>query len=341
MRANHSSEQEDGELRRPLRQMGRAALWTTAAVALPAGLLTVVAHFMSQPVLFAQLSPFRVQYAALLGAFALICLCARRPRLTSLFGALGAFNAAVVAHAVLRDAPTPVSGAKPLRVVCANVLSSNPDSAALLGFIRTENPDLVCLLEINQRWRAELEASTLIRERYPFRRYVPREDNFGLAVLSRTAPDGELAPVFVDPELPSLELSFSESGELLRVLVTHPMPPGSENGRRLRDRQLAAIGEWHRADSAPTLILGDLNATPWCPPLRRLLADTGLRNAAGDSRQLAGTWPATVSFLLIPLDHALLGPGLACASYRVGPFIGSDHYPLLLEVVPAETGRAR
>ncbi len=121
------------------------------------------------------------------------------------------------------------------------------------------------------------------------------------------------------------------------------MPPGDTAGTELRDRHLSELTDWAVTASQDTggtpgvlsgsvLILGDLNSTPWCPPLRRLLASTGLRPAWRGHAWGAATWPAQVPFLRIPLDHALLDPSLVCTSYRTGPDIGSDHFPVLIEL---------
>ncbi|MBC8011908.1 MAG: endonuclease/exonuclease/phosphatase family protein [Burkholderiales bacterium] len=310
----------------------RAAFWTLTALALPACALTTVAYFVGEPVLFAQISPFRVQYATILAAHAVFCLALRRPRWAGVFLVFCAFNL----FAVLLPAITSQSVAlqettadPPLKIILANVLTSNPDPAPLLALISAENPDLVALLEVNGRWANQLSAALLAE--YPHTLLHPREDNFGLAVFSRRPLADTGAPRFADPELPSLE--FTADG--IRILVTHPVPPGSASTTALRNDHLDRLAAWPPSASTPALILGDLNATPWCPPLRRLLATARLRPTTGNPGFVASTWPAAVPFLRIPLDHALLNPAVACTALRVGPDIGSDHFPLVFEVRPA------
>jgi hypothetical protein len=48
------------------------------------------------------------------------------------------------------------------------------------------------------------------------------------------------------------------------------------------------------------------------------------------------TWPSLPLPLWIPIDHALADPGSGVADVRIGPAIGSDHYPL--EIVLTEIG---
>ena len=327
-------------------------------LALPASALSLVAWFTSTPYFLAQLSPFRVQATALLAAHALFCLALRRRRWAALFAALGLLNVvAIHQKSGLFSAATPGASplsayaapgaeapARPLKILYANVLTSNTDPAPLLALIAAERPDLVALLEVNARWDREL--TPVLAAEYPHRFARTREDNFGLAVYSRDQPAGGRVEFFADVETPSFDFMLPHPDGDIRVLLTHPLPPGDASGTRLRDFHLGDLVNWHRhvseltppdAPPIPILILGDLNATPWCPPLRRLLAATGLRTAASDHGQIAPTWPVPIPWLRIPIDHALLNSRLASTAYRVGPDIGSDHFPLILEVVPVPT----
>jgi endonuclease/exonuclease/phosphatase (EEP) superfamily protein YafD len=326
--------------RTTLRIMARAAWATFTALALPLGLLGVAAYFASRPYVLAQLSPFRVQAATLLALHAVFCLTVRRRRWAAVFAVLACFNV----WAVLRPAFPPLvtvtdTTRPPVKILFANVLTSNSDPARLLALIAVEAPDFVALIEINRRWQTQLEPA--LSATYPFSLFRPREDNFGLAVFSRVEPAGGRVEFFADVETPSLDLTLPSGDRSIRVLVTHPLPPGDAETAALRDQHLEGLADWMRFTATlqtagtppvPVLILGDFNATPWCPPLRRLLATTGLHSAARGHVVVASTWPVPIPFLRIPLDHALLNDELACIRYRVGPDIGSDHFPLLLEV---------
>jgi endonuclease/exonuclease/phosphatase (EEP) superfamily protein YafD len=79
-------------------------------------------------------------------------------------------------------------------------------------------------------------------------------------------------------------------------------------------------------------MVGDFNVTPWSPLFADLLRDSGL----ADSCRGFGwqpTWPTRLPAMFrIPIDHCLHGAGVAIVDRRVGPEIGSDHLPLLLEL---------
>ena len=115
----------------------------------------------------------------------------------------------------------------------------------------------------------------------------------------------------------------------------HLYPPTSPERASRRLIQLERLAEEVRTAAAPRLVTGDLNLTPFSPHFHQLLARSGLL----DARQAQGlhvTWPSLPLPLWIPIDHALADPGSGVADVRIGPAIGSDHYPL--EIVLAEIG---
>lgn len=63
----------------------------------------------------------------------------------------------------------------------------------------------------------------------------------------------------------------------------------------------------------------------------RLIRETGLQNGAR-GRGLAPTWPAMFFPMLIPLDYCLASQEFTVAEVRRGPDIGSEHYPLIVEL---------
>jgi endonuclease/exonuclease/phosphatase (EEP) superfamily protein YafD len=119
------------------------------------------------------------------------------------------------------------------------------------------------------------------------------------------------------------------------LIVSHPLPPGSAEYSRLRNDQLRALAAKVRESNVPTIVLGDLNATPWSPYFRELLRASGLRNTS-QGRGLYGSWPAGLPIGRIPLDHCLVSPSLHVMDKQLGPQVGSDHLPVVIDLqIPA------
>jgi hypothetical protein len=106
----------------------------------------------------------------------------------------------------------------------------------------------------------------------------------------------------------------------LGVLGVHTPRPGNAARNADRDQALAAIPAAVRGLPAAHVVLGDCNATPWTPSLRDLLADGSLR--AATFTPWLPTWPTAWPMpLRIPIDHALLGPGLDARRSRRRPVV--------------------
>src|SRR5262249_47853040 len=136
-----------------------------------------------------------------------------------------------------------------------------------------------------------------------------------------------------DAEVPSVLARADVHGTSLTIVGSHPLPPGGREYSRLRNQQLDAVARFINGQAGPTVLLGDLNATPWNFYFRRFVKSTGLKDSSMGFG-LQPTWPAGFLPLRIPIDHCLLSPELKVVRRLVGPNVGSDHLPLILEVVP-------
>jgi endonuclease/exonuclease/phosphatase (EEP) superfamily protein YafD len=81
------------------------------------------------------------------------------------------------------------------------------------------------------------------------------------------------------------------------------------------------------------IVIGDMNTTDGSPLFSDFVLATGLRDSRlGFGRQ--PSWP-TFSPYRIALEHAFVSDDLAVVARRLGPSIGSDHLPLIIDLAPA------
>ena len=187
---------------------------------------------------------------------------------------------------------------------------------------------MVFLQEVTARHNRELAE---LRGRLDYSLIIPREDNFGIAVLSRLPFEG--ARVIQSPPdgLPTLVVEVLVDGTAATFVTTHPVPPLGETGFDSRNEQLAGIADLVNDIEGPGVLIGDLNTTMWGRHYRQLVDDTGLV----DSRYGHGvlpTWPTSLPFAMIPIDHCLVSPEFVVLGIRTGPDIGSDHRPLIVDL---------
>ncbi|MCU0754313.1 MAG: endonuclease/exonuclease/phosphatase family protein [Xanthomonadales bacterium] len=271
---------------------------------------------------------FRWQYAVILPLGMVAALLRRKHGIGLLLLGVGWLNAWSLITATGPKPVTPIaSDARSWKLLMVNVHVDNPDYAALLALIEQESPDVIGVLELSPRGAAALRP---LDARYPVRHTEARDDPFGIGLWSRL-PASLIESTPMPPiALPTLRLDWAdpEPGSLWLV---HPFPPIGGDATRWRDQQLAELATRVRG-AASVIVTGDLNATPWSAAYRQFRADSGLADAA------AGGWPwptwsgpNVFAALAIPIDHALHGSGWQVRRHSVGPDVGSDHRPVIVE----------
>lgn len=313
-------------MRRPVSLTG---LLSTAGVL--AGLATLAGFAGQLWWLFELTTHFRVQYALALGSLALILLALQQWPWAALLGAFALLNLAVIAQAFEPDdAASPViePNAPTVRALLANIHVENRDPEPLRRLIATTDPDLILLLETTP-WL--LDQLRDLDERYPQRLAKPRDDPFGMTLFSRLPLSGSQWVAFGDASgPPSLVTTLHVGGQAFTLIGTHPWPPVSAELAQGRNQQLQALTAQVRHSPPPVLVLGDLNLSPWSPWFTRLLSEAGLHDSRR-GRGLQPSWPAGWPPLWIPIDHALFSTGIQIRQRVIGPDIGSDHYPVIVD----------
>lgn len=269
---------------------------------------------------------FRLQYAWLFG---LGCLCyAALRRWRRLGGCAVLLTVQVLLIVPLYWGSPPASPASgTFRVMLINVYSGNPRPERVVELLQREQPDLVVLEEITSRWLPELEAW---RESYSHTIERPEEDNFGIGLYSRFPIVEGGVVVIGEAGVASIEAVVEIEGQLVRVMATHPPPPVGGTYSSWRNGQMEELGQRLAGAEEPVLLVGDLNATSWSHSFKQLRKAADLR----DSRQGFGvqsTWPTHMWWMRVPLDHVLVSDEVAVHQRVVGPSVGSDHLPVIVD----------
>ncbi len=200
-----------------------------------------------------------------------------------------------------------------IRVVSANVYLRNTDPSPLLAWADPSNTDLIVVHELRADFAQKLAAAT----QWPHQHLMPQAGTSGIGLLSRW-PLRDVREVVGAGGIPQLHTLLETPQGTIEVIAVHPKPPLNLTRQRTRNQTLAALRP--RGD-APTLVIGDFNATPWSNAAP-LLVQGGWRWFGG----MQPTWPHGAWG--IPID-AVWGHGpWAVTGHEVGPPIGSDHRPI-------------
>lgn len=269
------------------------------------------------------LANFRVQYAVALTLMAALLFLGhwRRTAAAVAVGALA--NLAVIVPLYFGPAPATPDGDS-LTILSYNLFASNEQFGEVAGYITEMDPDIVFLHEASRPWEVAMEAADL---GYEVTRSRSDDLIFGTLVLSRSG-DSVVSYGFTIGSPRSVEVSHDG----VKVLGIHPLAPTTAERAALRDAQLGFGADWSGRQAGPHVVVGDFNATPWSYPFRRLLADTDLLNSQR-GHGISATFPADGTFLTrVPIDHLLHSQELSVVRRSLGPRMGSDHYPLLVEL---------
>lgn len=209
-------------------------------------------------------------------------------------------------------------GDNPQKLLVYNVKINHTDPVAETRFIKDTQADILLLAEAGGQWQASLQ--TLSAD-YPFGCQHQEHSPFALAVLSKL-PLNDCQVNFIDG-LPFIRLHLQRgSGADNVVYLLHPPPPINRSLADIRRRYFQHTASRIAQEIHPTLVVGDLNNTPFSPLYRRFIHASGL---VSQHRRFLPTWKP----FFLPIDH-VLGKNLLTHHVTVKPLSwqGSDHRPL-------------
>ena len=212
------------------------------------------------------------------------------------------------------------------RLLVANVLQSNRDSAPLRRLIDETDPDVILLLETDAWWEREMRP---LQETHPHVVAQPQDDSYGMLLLSRLPLIEPRVRFLLDDYVPSIISDIRlASGAQIRFHGVHPKPP-PRHDTALRDAELMIVAREVRAEGQPAIVAGDLNDVAWSDTTRRFQKISGLldpRIGRGFYNTFNANWP----LLRWPVDHVFSVNSFTLVDLRRLGHIGSDHFPFFI-----------
>jgi endonuclease/exonuclease/phosphatase (EEP) superfamily protein YafD len=317
----------EGNRRQRLSRIGRGAI-----------AFGVVALFVATCLGFAgdahwyldQFSHFRPQYVIWFALTLPVVIWWRR-WVVAVLGVAGlGWNLAVMLpHAIAINKPLPA--AAPIRVVSFNLLQGNKTLGAVEQFIRDSNADVLVFQEVTP------ESAEVLRKLdpiYPGQHIRGRKHSKGTALLTRLPVKSTRFEA-----TPGQELIGAVIGELdgpggaFTVFGIHSHKPTSAKGAASQDSYfdwLAAQVAAERSKGRAVIVAGDFNATPWSRGFKRFTAACPLLDTSRGVL-FGATWSYYLPYRLL-IDHAFVSDEWLLRRREVGPALGSDHRPLILDL---------
>jgi endonuclease/exonuclease/phosphatase (EEP) superfamily protein YafD len=277
------------------------------------------------------LANFRAQYVVALAVLGLVVMLSKWRKTGYVIIGAALINLIAVLPLFIGSPADPESTAVSVRVMSFNLLSDNESYSDVIDYIEAVDPDIVLLHEASRPWEVAIESSGLDHEVVRAR---SEELIFGTLVLVRGAGVEAVSYGFAETSPRAVEVSFTPAGwsSPLTVLGTHPLAPTDDDRAALRDAQLGFAGQWAADRTGAYLVAGDFNSTPWSWPFRRLL-DLGELHNSQIGFGLQPSFSSQANLLLrVPIDHLVHSEALEVTDRRLGPSLGSDHFPLLVDL---------
>lgn len=278
---------------------------------------------------FELFSHFRLQYLIILGIVSIPLLLGRSFRVAAIFGLCAALNFAFILPYYVSAGRIAPTNSTVLRAISINVNTANKRYDLVKRYVDENSPDFLLLVEVDEGW---LKGIAEIEQSYPYRTSHPQDDNFGIALYSKHKSDRCEVVYLSAAGIPSIIGDFEVGGKRLTIIGTHPLPPIGREYALLRNNQLDAIAERMSRITGYKMLLGDLNTTPWSYQFGKLLKQTALHDSArGFGLQLS--WPTHSLVFRIPIDHCLVSSDIEVVRRSVGRDVGSDHFPILIDLI--------
>ena len=278
------------------------------------------------------LSDWRLILAIVLGIAAVATGFGYSRVSTIVFIVAAIVNALLIAPMWLNE-QQPLTGSDRVRVISLDIGSTPDAREAIIDWINASEGDIVLLANAGGTWRRYIEV-----ENVPYR--VVNDDpglTGGTPVLARNGISVTLeevptilgaVDVIITVPLGNQEVT------ILGVSVERPVN-GIAYSERIDD--FAAINARISRNTTPTVIIGNLEASRWSHAFSVIA--NNMKNSEDGFGYMA-TYPAydlplVAEFAGTPVDHALYVGPITVSHRRVGPNLGTDHRPLLIDVSPA------
>jgi endonuclease/exonuclease/phosphatase (EEP) superfamily protein YafD len=217
-----------------------------------------------------------------------------------------------------------------LRCISFNVLQGNQEMDRLERFLRNAKADVMVLQEVSPEHALLLQS---MKDQYPHQLVLGRKNSKGAALLTRLpASDLGFHP-FEDGEIGAVHGRVQVGSKWVTILGVHSHKPTSATGAATQRRYFRWAADQCTAAQAtgPVVIMGDFNATPWSSAFKAFTSQSSLVDTSRGSA-FSATWRVT-SPQRILIDHCFVSQGIQLQSRTVGEDVGSDHRPLIVDLV--------
>lgn len=227
----------------------------------------------------------------------------------------------------------------PLKILYFNAFKYNNRQIELVKYIQQAQPDMVILLEVNSYYIQALNALD-----FPHHYIRPDKHQMVLPAIWSKYPLQKTVIKRLKPtSMPFVQTQLKVQSRSVNLISAHMPSPFTRRSILERNQQLSDLAQYLSSLSRPVILTGDLNISIWSSFYKVLEQQGKLVNTRKGSG-IQTTWPVLNSpeqwgwkyyvapWFRIPIDHALVSKDISPRKTQAGPYMGSDHLPLMIEL---------
>ena len=225
-------------------------------------------------------------------------------------------------------------------LLVSNVLMENEEHQRIVEVIREASPDVVLAVETDAGW---CKALAVLKDEYPHRVEQAQDNYYGMVLMSRLPLVKPKVRFLVQEDVPSIHTGIRlRSGTEIVLHGIHPRPPEPVRDQisAPRDAELVLLGKEIKNDREEhSVVAGDLNDVAWSHTSQLFVRLSRLLDPRV-GRGFYNTYNAKNPLFRFPLDHVFHAKTFKLVRLQRLPKIGSDHFPMLIELLHDETAPA-
>ncbi len=270
---------------------------------------------------------FRLQYAVVAIALFIIALIAGHIPAALLNAAIGIVNLYRI-RKFLPGIPQKKIFPMNTKILSVNAYKGNDKPERLEKLIKGAAPDLLLIMEMTEDTKNALDK---VLTPYKYQLQTPVRDGFSICLLSKTELKNAAVTHHGPGDTPLLYACVEIHEQKYDVFSAHPKPALNKSWHEERGIYFHETEKIIAAAKGPVLVMGDFNSVPWESHFETFLKRTNLKSTV-EGHGYKVTWPVYFPVLGIPMDHILITRDHNYSDLHVGPYAGSDHYPISINL---------
>jgi len=216
-----------------------------------------------------------------------------------------------------------------IKCMASNVQMNNTQYKDVSTLITRELPDVLFLMETDQRWFDELQS---VLKTYTSVTTELKDNCYGCIFATNLKVVDINIHYIAGDDTPSVHATLEDkSGQTFIFRGIHPRPPVPGNTSRKRDEELRQTAKFAREKKIPEIVMGDFNDVVWSASSRKFM-NIGQYKDPQAGRGSIKSFHARFSLLRFPIDQLYVSSGVSLVEMYRGPNVGSDHFPILAKL---------